>query len=280
MGGSGKSLAGGPRIRPRVHRSTFACTTLPGHPSSLRRHRGRGAAACGGRGGGRGAGGARRRQHPAALKEAKQGKVWDEDRRAWIDPPGDALVVDGDEGRAQRAAWRRRQRAVGGGGGGGGGTAEPDFYELLGVEADATAEQIRRNTLCWRAGACVCCGWGLDRWRRRRQSSPAGHGCRALSQASVKNPTAPPPHAASILTRTLMTHRHVGAGCCAALPPCSARPARRTAAAVATRLPCLRASPCWGQALTGLQPLPCHTCRPNKSSSSWEKRTKCWHRRS
>lgn len=64
--------------------------------------------------------------------------MWDETSRAWIDPPGLALVPDGDAARAQRAQWRRAQR------GAGGGEAGPDFYELLGVEQDASPEEIKR----------------------------------------------------------------------------------------------------------------------------------------
>ena len=60
--------------------------------------------------------------------------MWDEASRAWIEPPGAALVPDGDAQRAARAEWRRRQ-------GGGGG---PDFYELLGVERGASPEDIKR----------------------------------------------------------------------------------------------------------------------------------------
>ncbi|KAL4428793.1 hypothetical protein ABPG77_005231 [Micractinium sp. CCAP 211/92] len=80
---------------------------------------------------------------PEALKQASAGKHWDEDSRAWIEPPGLALAVDGgEEARAARAQWRRRQAAAQRGGAGA--TDEPDFYELLGVERDASPEEIKK----------------------------------------------------------------------------------------------------------------------------------------
>lgn len=81
---------------------------------------------------------------PEALKQASAGKHWDEDSRAWIEPPGLALTVDGgEEARAARAQWRRRQAAAQRGGAGT--TDEPDFYELLGVERDASPEEIKKT---------------------------------------------------------------------------------------------------------------------------------------
>ena len=76
---------------------------------------------------------------PAALKEAGQGRVWDEERRAWVEPPGLALVLDDEETRGARAAWRRRQAGARGG--------EPegeDLYALLGVDPSASPEEIKK----------------------------------------------------------------------------------------------------------------------------------------
>ncbi|KAL4451590.1 hypothetical protein ABPG75_007252 [Micractinium tetrahymenae] len=79
---------------------------------------------------------------PEALKQASAGKHWDEDSRAWIEPPGLALTLDGgEEARAARAQWRRRQAAAQRGVAA---PDEPDFYELLGVERDASPEQIKK----------------------------------------------------------------------------------------------------------------------------------------
>ena len=80
---------------------------------------------------------------PEAISNASKGRHWDEASRSWIDAPGMALAVDGDDQRAARSQWRRvQQRARGGGGGEG---VEQEFYELLGVERDASPEEIKRQ---------------------------------------------------------------------------------------------------------------------------------------
>lgn len=79
---------------------------------------------------------------PEALKQSSAGKHWDEDTRSWIEPPGLALTVDGgEEARAARAQWRRRQAAAQRGAAA---ADEPDFYELLGVERDASPEEVKK----------------------------------------------------------------------------------------------------------------------------------------
>ena len=69
--------------------------------------------------------------------------------RSWIEPPGLALTLDGDEQRQARAQWRRRQAAGRKGGGGSNGASgeeqQEDFYELLGVDPDASAEEIKKG---------------------------------------------------------------------------------------------------------------------------------------
>lgn len=81
---------------------------------------------------------------PEALKQASAGKHWDEDTRSWIDPPGLALTLDGgEEARAARAQWRRRQQPARRGGGGQA-EEEPDFYELLGVDREASPEDVKK----------------------------------------------------------------------------------------------------------------------------------------
>jgi hypothetical protein len=80
---------------------------------------------------------------PEAIKQASAGKHWDAANRRWIDPPGNALVVDGDATAAARRQWRRQQQRAHSGGGGG--EAEEDFYELLGVERDASSDEIKRQ---------------------------------------------------------------------------------------------------------------------------------------
>lgn len=76
---------------------------------------------------------------PDAIKQAKEGRVWDEEGRRWIEPPGLALVAEDEGTRAARAEWQRAQRRARG---------EPegdDFYALLGVERDASPEEIKRQ---------------------------------------------------------------------------------------------------------------------------------------
>lgn len=72
-----------------------------------------------------------------------------QDSRSWIEPPGLALTLDGDEQRQARAQWRRRQAAGRKGGGGSNGASgeeqQEDFYELLGVDPDASAEEIKKG---------------------------------------------------------------------------------------------------------------------------------------
>lgn len=65
--------------------------------------------------------------------------MWDEAGRRWIEPPGMALVLDGEEQRRARAAYRRRQR------GGSGEEEGEDLYALLGVSPEATPEEIKRQ---------------------------------------------------------------------------------------------------------------------------------------
>lgn len=110
---------------------------------------------------------------PEALKQSKGGRVWDEDSRAWIEPPGLALTVDGDEQRAARAQWRRQQQRGGDGG--------PDFYELLGGLLSVKGE-------------CCCLGRSKEqgpyldcsRKYRRPRPAPSAEVERDASESEIK----------------------------------------------------------------------------------------------
>lgn len=69
---------------------------------------------------------------PEALVESRKGKIWDQERRAWVEEPGDALA-EYNPGAAQYRAARRRS------------AAEVDYYEVLQVARDASSDQIKRQ---------------------------------------------------------------------------------------------------------------------------------------
>ncbi|KAG1675389.1 hypothetical protein FOA52_012308 [Chlamydomonas sp. UWO 241] len=71
---------------------------------------------------------------PESLSEAAAGKRWDEEARAWTETP-DGQIVTMDSSRfAQEQMASMFRRAAG----------ESNYYELLGVTQDASAEQIKK----------------------------------------------------------------------------------------------------------------------------------------
>ncbi|KAK9826317.1 hypothetical protein WJX74_008417 [Apatococcus lobatus] len=82
---------------------------------------------------------------PEAIREARKGKFWDLEKRQWVDQPTLALVVDDEAFQPARAAWNAEYRSNNGGGPGPGLGNGDNYYQLLGVPADASLEQIKRQ---------------------------------------------------------------------------------------------------------------------------------------
>ena len=68
-----------------------------------------------------------------------------QEKRKWVDQPTLALVVDDEAFQPARAAWNAEYRSNNGGGPGPGIGNGDNYYELLGVPADASLEQIKRQ---------------------------------------------------------------------------------------------------------------------------------------
>mmetsp|Transcript_5480 Transcript_5480/g.15254 ORF Transcript_5480/g.15254 Transcript_5480/m.15254 type:complete len:513 (+) Transcript_5480:529-2067(+) len=91
---------------------------------------------------------------PEAVMESLRGKVWDEERREWVD--WHSLAVFGEKNeepsesdRPRRRGSRGKRRLACGEGAeasrDGGEGAEGDYYSLLGVEEDASGDEIRKQ---------------------------------------------------------------------------------------------------------------------------------------
>ncbi|KAH7622760.1 hypothetical protein Ndes2526B_g03599 [Nannochloris sp. 'desiccata'] len=67
---------------------------------------------------------------PEAIKENRRGNHWDKDTRAWVEDPGTALIIDDGTTHAHLRPIP--------------GPSSDDYYGLLGVSRDASAEEIKR----------------------------------------------------------------------------------------------------------------------------------------
>mmetsp|Transcript_11892 Transcript_11892/g.25534 ORF Transcript_11892/g.25534 Transcript_11892/m.25534 type:complete len:570 (-) Transcript_11892:2455-4164(-) len=72
---------------------------------------------------------------PEAIVQAQKGKIWDEERREWIDKPDGAIVTAESAKAAQDRIVKPFRKAAGG----------VDYYELLQVPRDATPDQIKKQ---------------------------------------------------------------------------------------------------------------------------------------
>lgn len=77
---------------------------------------------------------------PEAVRASQSGKVWDKERREWIDKPSQALVLDDESNEQVRRAWQTSHATSLEGGE----KTEKDYYGLLGVPKDATPDQIKK----------------------------------------------------------------------------------------------------------------------------------------
>lgn len=73
-----------------------------------------------------------------APMQARLGKSWDEQSRDWVNEPGTALAVDDDAYAGARQRWKPSSLM-------GRDPSESDFYAILGVQRDATPEQIKKQ---------------------------------------------------------------------------------------------------------------------------------------
>jgi len=76
---------------------------------------------------------------PAAITEQAAGKQWDQRMRQWVADPGTAVALQDDHTEAAHRQWGGAQRA------GSRLQEADDFYALLGVPRDATAEHMKKQ---------------------------------------------------------------------------------------------------------------------------------------
>ena len=72
---------------------------------------------------------------PEAIVYASKGKMWDEEKREWVEKPDGAIVTAESQQESQRKVNAVFRKAKG----------EVDFYELLELQQDASPEQIKRQ---------------------------------------------------------------------------------------------------------------------------------------
>ena len=79
--------------------------------------------------------------------QACQGKSWDRQTRSWVEQPSTALVLEDEAFAGSRQRWRPSEFMSSTSG-------EDDFYTVLGVQRDATPEQIKKQAriTTWPAG--------------------------------------------------------------------------------------------------------------------------------